>query len=426
MNNTVKLDKAPKYRFIAFALMVLPYLLTYGGIQITSSLGNDIMNTFGFAEGALSLFSSLGTLTKAIISMIAGGLMVKFGGKKVVMAGLAVSAFSGLLYLLVPTNFLLLCLVRVIQGVGGGMTAACLMALVCVWFPKKERGTAQSALTCFFGLSVSAVTFYIYLCQRADIVWDKMIGIWLLGGGGVMFLLIALFYKDIEKKFGVASIDDALIPQENEKKPSRGVRHQDFKRPDSWAKVIRFPGFWLAFIMTFFSGACLYGVGFVMPLFLREIGFDAAGSTSVMSLGPLSSIIFALLGGAISDRVFGSRSEVTMISYFGCAVLFGIICLSGGALSVPMMTALFFLAYGAMYFSSGPLWCIPAEVVRQQDASKNMGVCVMASGIGGFVMMLAFGILIQNTSASMGLWFLAICMLIVALCAVLLKRTYHL
>ncbi|MBS7527929.1 MFS transporter [Fusibacter paucivorans] len=422
--NTGKLKTAPKYRFVVFSLMVLPYLLVYGGLQITSSLGPDIMHTFGFEEGGLSLFSSLGTMTKAILSAIAGGLMVKYGGKRIVLVGLAVSAISGLLYILAPTNFTMLSFVRILQGAGGGMIAACLMSLICVWFPKKERGTAQSALTCFFGLSVSAVTFYIYLCGNAGIVWNRMIGIWLLVGGGVMLVLIAFLYKDIEKKYGVASIDDALEPQDNEVEAVRAIPIQSFKAPE-WANVMKFPGFWLTIIMIFFSGACLYGVGFVMPLFLQSIGFDTAGITSVMSLGPLSSIIFALLGGTISDRVFHSkRTEVAMISYFGCAALFMVMFFSGHATSVTMMTVLFFLAYGTLYFSSGPLWCIPAEVVRLKDASKNMGICVMVSGFGGFAMMLVFGILIQYTSAAIGGFFLAFCMVMVAVCAVILKRAY--
>lgn len=37
-----KLKKAPKYRFVAFILMTLVYILTYAGLQVFNSAGTQI------------------------------------------------------------------------------------------------------------------------------------------------------------------------------------------------------------------------------------------------------------------------------------------------------------------------------------------------------------------------------------------------
>ena len=74
--------------------------------------------------------------------------------------------------------------------------------------------------------------------------------------------------------------------------------------------------FWLVGISLFFYGGSAFGTGFVLPLFLADAGYDAAGQAAVMTYGSLSSIIFSLAGGIIADRVFhGQRTQVYAISF---------------------------------------------------------------------------------------------------------------
>ena len=53
--------------------------------------------------------------------------------------------------------------------------------------------------------------------------------------------------------------------------------------------------------------------------------------------------------------------------------LFFIIVRIGGLLSAAGLTICYFLAYGMMYLSVGPLWCLPAEMVSSEFASRSMG-----------------------------------------------------
>lgn len=423
MESPTRLQKAPAYRFIAFLLMLLPYILTYGGIQIIASFGTEIMESFSVEEGNLSLLSSLGTFAKAVIALAAGGFMARFGGKKIVLFGLGTMALSGLLYLIPTESFALLCLFRLVQGVGAGITSACLMSLVCAWFPRHERATAQGVMICFFGVSISIVTVYAFVCRNAGFAWNFSTALWLFVGSAVLFLLIAFFYHDIRAKYGVNSIDEALGTEE-ESGTTDGKDHA--AKPSNWGEALRSPAFWISSMALFFYGACSYGVGFVMPLFFRYCGFDGAEATSIMSIGTLSSAIFALLGGVISDRVFHSRrSEVTSISYGGAVILFVVTALVGRSASAAMLTVVYFLAYGMMNLCAGPAWCLPAEVVAPSFASQNMGSSVMFSGIGGFVMMNVIGLVIEHGNALIGLLLLIGCMLLVTLGGLALRRGYR-
>ena len=72
-----KLKKAPKYRFVAFILMTLVYILTYAGLQVFNSAGTQIMNDFGIRESFLSVLSSCGLATMAVCSLIVGPALSK-------------------------------------------------------------------------------------------------------------------------------------------------------------------------------------------------------------------------------------------------------------------------------------------------------------------------------------------------------------
>ena len=60
-------------------------------------------------------------------------------------------------------------------GLRHGMVSATVQALVAVWFPAKERGTAQGALAAFYGASTSIVTIYASFmsAQQVGVVSDR-------------------------------------------------------------------------------------------------------------------------------------------------------------------------------------------------------------------------------------------------------------
>lgn len=261
MEKTAKLKKAPKYRFVVFIEMLLCYILIYAGIQIVATLGPEIMEYLNVREGALGVFSAIGNPSMAIMSVVGGFLMARIGGKKVLVIGLLVMAGAGALYLTGTDSLGLLIVIRLIQGFGTGMVSATLMALVAVWFPAKERGTAHGALACFYGASTSVVTAYSAIMASRNIIWYQTAGFMLLVCGVVFALLILFGYRDIEKAYGVHVIDEAL--EDGGEKPdvqeSAAAKPVDPKsqwaRPNTWKDTLRSPPFWILGFSLFFTAA---------------------------------------------------------------------------------------------------------------------------------------------------------------------------
>ncbi len=424
MVKTEKLKEAPKYRFLVFIEMTLCYVLLYAGIQMVATLGTDIMKFLGTGESALSLFSAVGNPAMAIISIVAGFFAAKVGGKKVLITGLLTMSFSGALYLTGVKSLSLLIFIRVLQGFGSGMVSATVQALVSVWFPAKERGTAQGALACFYGVGTSAVTVYAGIMSARNFMWYQTAGYLLLVCGFVFALMIIVGYKDIEKTYGVSIIDEIM-----ENSCSQEAVYQrtcSWKKPATWKNTLKCPAFWILGISLFFYGGSAFGVGFVIPMFLRNTGFDENGLAAVMTYGSLASILFSLLGGIIADRVFhGKRTQVYAISFGGAAILTVCMLLFGRHLTISQMTVLYFFMFGFTTFAGGPAWVLPVEIVDPRMAQQNVGTCLLFSGMGSTIMLLIYGTLAANYGAGISMAALAGCMLMPCILAIILGKKYH-
>lgn len=404
------LKKAPAYKYVAWILMVLPYILLYAAMQMINSLGVEIMADVGIAEGRLGGLSSVHSVTMAVASVVTGALCTKFGGKKIIVSGLIIMALSGLLYMMNPDNYTMLLIFRLVQGFGTGMVSATLMGLINAWFPEKERGMGQALLSCTYGLSITVSTLFAFKCTEVGMAWNNTIGSFLLYGGLILALAIILFYKDIQKEYGVDLIDEALegyVPdQASNNAASNSKLPAGTKLPHNWNEALHFPGFWLVAGSCFFFAWTCFGITFTFPLFLTSIGYDAAQNASIMSVGTLASIIAALIGGPIiSDRVFKTRRcECNLISFGGAFILFMIYAfVCKGTASVTVMTILFFLAYGVLYITAGPGWCLPTELVAPEFAAQNMGTCLLCSGMGGFIGVWLMGVVAEAAGAQAAL-----------------------
>lgn len=421
-NNVTKLKKAPAYRFTALFVFLLVYILAYAGIQIVASVGPGMMADLGIAEGQLGFLSSVQTLTMALSSILAGSLMTKIGAKKTAVIGLSFLAVAGALFLAHPTSYTMIAIYRLLQGCGTGFTTSCALAMAAVWFPLNERGTASAVMAAFYGVSTTIVTAYSFRATNAGWAWDKTAGLFLLVPGIIIALIIIVFYKDIETKLGVSVIDDAL---ENPVYAEVSTQTATYHKPENWSEAVHFPGFWICGIMLFFYCASCFTTPFIVPLFLTAVGFDAAGSATVMSIGSMGTVVFCIVGGLVADRAMkGRRAEVTMAAFGGAAIVMLIMTFVGDSVGAMGLALIYFVGYGMLNAAGGPAWVIPAEVVGSNFAQQNMGTCLLFSGMGGFTMTWLIGVVAENAGAMAGMLTVTIFQLMVVICAFILRKKY--
>ncbi len=428
MDQHAVLKKAPGFRYAVFFMMLLGYIFAYGGLQIIAAQSNVVMSAMGIEEGRLTLAASICSVTMGIFAGVAGALNSKFGGKKTLVGGLLIMALAGAMFLMQPGSLFILCVIRLVQGVGTGMVSATVLTLTAVWFPKNQRGIAQGLLACFYGASLSLVTVYTYSCNEAGLTWYNTCGYALAVVGIVLALVVGIFYKDIEKKYGVSIIDEAIegyVPEKLGAESDSG--NGNIAKPKNWSEALRFPGFWILGFTLFFYDTSAIGAGTIFPLFLTHCGFNAADATRIMSLGTLGTLVFSLLGGLLSDKILKSkRTPVTMIAFGGAALFFLIIVGCATKVPIPVLIVLYFIAYGLLNSSGGPSWVLPAEIVAPEFAQQNVGINLFFSSTGGFVMITIIGFIVSATNATVGIVCLAISMILTFIGAFIIKKKYNL
>jgi Sugar phosphate permease len=432
-----KLKKAPAYRFVAFIIMTLVYILTYAGLQVFNSAGTQIMETFQIGESFLSVLSACGLLTMAIFSLFVFPLLsAKIGDKAACLAGLIVIVVSGLLYLVIPESLPALVAVRLLQGMGMGIINPASMGMEAVWFPVKERALSAGCMSACYGLSCTLVTQYTYRTGLAQWSVGKACGVMLTAFGIVMFLLVLFVYKDIMKKYGVSIIDEAIegyVPQgeitdAQREQWAKASGRKVFQMPANMKEAFRFPGCWLTYFGCFFyASVLLSGLSFVLPLYFPAMGYDAKASAAILSMTFLGHIISSPIFGIISDRVFkGRRTEVTMMAFWGGAVLWIIFHgMVSAQAAIPILTVFAFICYFVVTLAAGVYYVIPVEIVKPEFATKNMSICLVFANIGGIVSQLIAGALIQNINALAGLVYVICCMVAVGLINLVLHIKYR-
>ena len=418
---TIQRKAAPAYRFAAFLLLVLPHILIYGGVQIISAFGQEIMEDMRIGEEQLSMLSALGTLSKATAAFVGGFFAAKLGGKRTIQLGLAVMGLSGVLYLVWASSFGNMCLTRTVQGIGSGIANTCLVAMACSWFPRKERGLAQGAISGLAGSSIAISTVYAQLCVDAGLPWRLSIG-WLLTDAAFgLCAILGVLYKDLKKTYGVNNVEELLAEKGNAILPAKGTAPADL--PGDWRSLMKTRAFWLTICAAFSSGCFTLSNGFILPLFLLDCGFSAAEKTQIMSGGALSSLLLAVLSGIVS-RVFfrARRCETVLIGYGSAGLLFLAFFFFGRQLAVQNAKLLFFFAFGMMYLGTGPFWTMSSEISAPAFSSRCVGVCLMLSGFGGFVMTNILGTVIERSGMQPAMCLFIACYAVVTLLILALMR----
>ena len=135
------------YAWVVAAVTWITLLAAAGFRSTPSSLIVPLEHEFGWSRATISIAVSINLMLFGLFAPFAGGLMERFGIRRVVLAALVtVSAGSGLtVFMTQPWQLDLLW--GVVVGVGTGSMASVLAALVANrWFVKR-RGLVLGAMT---------------------------------------------------------------------------------------------------------------------------------------------------------------------------------------------------------------------------------------------------------------------------------------
>ena len=342
------------------------------------------------------------TLTIGAIIPLTGYLSDRFGAKAIYLAAMSIFTLGSLLCSL-SWNIWAMLGFRIIQGIGGGMLMPVSMAILFQVVPVNKRGFALG----LWGIAAMAaptigptLSGYIidYLDWRIIFTINVPIGIigvflasillresprklavrfdlvgFITSTVGIVFLLY-LLAESSNLDWGnvwnmlmlVTGIFSLIIFVVNE------LHHPE---PLLDLKLLKIFPFTLSIIITSVLNMSMFGVIFVMPLFLQNLlGYTPMHSGMVMLPSALASGIFMAIGGRLFDKI-GAKPLLIP----GCiALTIATYELSKLSLSTSIFTviALLVLRSVALGFTTMPastagMNCVPLPLIARASALGN-------------------------------------------------------
>ena len=364
------------------------WVVVIGAVLIQLCLGaiyawsvfTEPLKEAGWSSAQTQGVFSAGLASFAVVMVLAGRMMPRFGPRRVAMAGGVVLGLGYVLAgMLGGTSFAkLFVFIGLIGGSGIGLAYVVPIAVGMRWFPDK-KGLISGLAVAGFGFGAT--------------LWVKLAGSWghLIDGVGLSttFVLYGVVF------FGAVIVGGLWMVYPPKDYAPAGWTPSVEKQGASVSPVslnsgqmLRTPQFYMI-LLTFAigAGAGLMSIG-LMKLFpkpeLVRAGFDEASASAIA--GTAMAVFFALANGlgriawgAVSDRFGRKRSIILMMVTQGVFV-FAFQYVAGTPTLLYLGAALIGFNFGGN-FALYPT--ITADTFGTQHVGQNYGWVFLAYGVGG-------------------------------------------
>lgn len=372
---------------------------------------------YGLGSADKFLLVALPSLVGALLRVPYTFAVAVFGGRNwtVISAGLLlVPTVAAGLVLEPGVSFTTLLVVAALAGVGGGNFASS-MTNINTFYPERLKGTA-------LGLNAGGGNIGVAVVQLVGLA------IIALAGAGAPLLLLAVYIPVIVIATACAAVFmDNLSSVRND----TGAAREAVSDPQLWIMSLLYIGTFGSFI----------GYSFAFGLVLQN-QFDRTPlqAAAVTFIGPLLGSLIRPVGGALSDRIGGTR--VTLVTFLAMAAGTAVILVASAYESLPLFTAGFIALFVLSGIGNGSTYkMIPGIYRAQADAAITagepaqpallrarrvsgaaIGIISAVGALGGVLINLAFRQSFQATSSgAAAFWsFLAF----YAVCAVVTYAVY--
>ncbi len=345
------------------------------------------------------------------ISQIPGGLLADlFGVRRVGVISLvwwsaftaATGAAAGLVQMLV---------IRFVFGLGEGVFPACAFKSIAVWFPKRERATANAIKFAAGPLGASLAPLLVVGIMSVW-GWRHVFYIMFIPGILIAFLMWAVVSDDPAKSRRVtdaelAEIDDDEGPPDAS---ANAVRIRD---------VVREPNILKYFLALFAYDITYWGFTTWLPTYLvHERGFSMVQMGVAASLPFVAGTIGCVVGGWLSDRYFRrNRKFPIMAAQLISALLLYLSYISTS--SVTLMVCQAFAGFSLNFFFSA-FWALPMNTVPRRLMGVASGFINMAGQLAALVSPVLIGFLVGRANGSFKVTFVLLVASLLVSCLIVL------
>jgi len=358
----------PSYHAITAVVVTATVLfVTAGSRAAPGALLTEMEDDTGFSTATLSFAAAIGLVMYGLGGPFAGSLMGRFGPRRITMASIVLTSASVLVASRVDSLWALYLFFGFLGGLGAGLVASVLGAVVATRWFVASRGLVLGV----FGAAVSAgqlVFFPILTKIGVDVGWREALVVFGIISGLVL-IPVALFMRNDpaevdERPFGVAN-DQEITPAPA---PDRGVMR----------RAMASPAFWLLAGTFFVCGATSNGlVGQHFISHAQDHGFAEVTAANWLAVMGVFNFIGTIASGWLTDRYDPRKLLFAYYGFRGVSLLF--LPFIHDSLSIGLFAVLFGLDYIA---TVPPTIALCAESFGARNAGVVYGWVFAAHQIG--------------------------------------------
>lgn len=302
----------------------------------------------------------IGSLPAIVTSLLGGAIGDKVGPKRVLIVSSLVAGLLGAARGL-ATDFTSLMVIVIVLGALIPFVSMNGIKTVGQWFPAHQLGLAAGLISMgmafgfLLGSLLSATTFSPLLGG-----WRNVLIVY--GVAGALFSIPWLFVRTNPAHQLPAGMGMSM---------REAVSH-----------VIRVKNIWLLGFTLFGVGGCIQGVLGYLPMYLRDIGWEAIRADGALSAFHTISMIFVLPIALWSDRI-GSRKQLLTVAIVMVMIGTGLLSFASGGwiwLAV-LLTGFVRDAFMALFLTM----VIETEGIGTRYAGTATGLTMAISGIGNMI-----------------------------------------
>jgi MFS family permease len=330
------------YGWVVVATTIVVALSTAGALGLAGAFLRPWQREFGWSEADISSAVALRILLFGLMAPFAAALIERFGLKRILLSALAMIA-AGLVGALFMTQmWQLVLLLGVIVGIGTGMTAMVMGAIVSTrWFVAR-RGLVLG----FLGASTS--TGQLVFLPLATTLESHFGWRWALAPTLISLAIagaaVIAFMADRPADVGLPAYGAKTI------EPAPATRPKLSTSISVLGEVWRTPVFWVLAFQFFVCGLSTNGL--IQTHFIAycgDIGIAAVTAASVLAAMGFFDLIGTIGSGWLSDRY---DNRILLFFYYGLRGL-SLIYLPGSSFSFDSLS-LFAVFYGLDWIATVP------------------------------------------------------------------------
>lgn len=390
---------------LAIAFVAYKFQTQSSYAVLNSSIAKSLSLTLTQVGGLGALYS----ITYAVMTIPAGGLLDRYGARTVLSAGVASVAMGALIFGLAK-NTTIMIMGQALMGIGGSFGYPGLAYLTRHWFDIKHFGIV-------FGIASTVAAIANTLGQAA-----------------VGYLILVLSWRDVmllEALIGLLLLI-AVAVLVREPDSGQGGRGNDKTGPSFWDGLFRDLKalstqalFWQVALISGLSFGTMLGVGIIWGIKLLLFkGFDPTTASNINSVIFVGFGTGALLVHVISDLL---RSfKLTSIIFLLCDVIALLLLTLMGEFSAGIGYILF-LSTGFFAGVSAMCYTMTTRFCEKAMAGTAFGLLTCVSFVVAALLMPIPAMLVENSIVSLTVAALVFpAALLLALClAAIKKESYH-